>query len=175
MKKVGILSKEPRLIEILDGILPQFWSESLEILIVEQLSELVMQKPLELIAVFPGVTVGEEDALPTCRLLLLPGAEAYLIGRSEAACVMSYGISSKDSLTLSSLEEDRISIAIQRELVTITGGTVERQELILSSHVGKKPLPILALVGLLLALGIPAEQLSELMASKLTDRKQAGV
>lgn len=166
METVGILSGSARLMETLDGILPQFWRKTMDIIIAQTSSELVRRAPLELLAVFPEPTVVTGAAWPSCRLLLLPGTEPALIGRCEATCVMSYGVSSKDSLTVSSLEADQVSIAVQRELVTITGGTVERQELILSVREGKKPLPLLAFVGLLLVLGVPAEELPALLESK---------
>jgi hypothetical protein len=84
---------------------------------------------------------------------------------------MSYGVSSKDSLTISSMEANQISVAVQRELVTVTGGTVEQQELILGIREDKALLPLLAFVGLLLVLGVPAEELPALLESKDTTIK----
>ncbi|MDF2839014.1 MAG: hypothetical protein K0S60_717 [Evtepia sp.] len=167
METVGILGGTERLRETLDGILPQCWRETMEILIAQAPRELDTRAPLELLAIFPKTSVGREEALPPCRLLLLPGTEAALISRCEASCAMSYGVSSKDSLTVSSLEADQVSIAVQRELVTITGGTVERQELILPVRGGLKPQPLLALVGLLLVLGVPPEQLTDLLEREM--------
>lgn len=146
----------------------------------EKASELFSEGPLDLLAVAPGVTVGEEERLPACRLLLLPGANAPLIGRVNAPCVMSYGISSKDSLTVSSLEADHLALAIQRELVTISGGTVERQELILGIHGITKPIPWVYWVGVLLILGIPVESLPALLEGEAqsamgSEQKKTGI
>lgn len=43
-------------------------------------------------------------------------------------CIVSYGLSNKDSITLSSLAKDRILMTIQRDLPTVDGGLIERQE-----------------------------------------------
>lgn len=86
-----------------------------------------------------------------------------------AACVMSYGTSSKDSLTVSSIEARCVSLAVQRELVTMLGGTVDRQELVIPLKNSKDPLPLLACVGLLLVMGVPAEELPALVEEKLGD------
>lgn len=166
METVGILGATARLKENLDEILPQFSKETIRIMMEQTSSQLKRLEPLELIAVFPGFTIETKEALPSCRLLLLPGSETALIGRCNTSCAMSYGISSKDSLTISSLEGNQVSIAVQRELVTITGGSVEQQELILPVRDGKKPLPLLAFVGLLLVLGAPAEQLPFMLEGK---------
>jgi hypothetical protein len=168
---VGILGRTARFIETLDEILPKPCRESVNILTSDTAEGLQSQAPLELLAIFPDRSVREVNALPACRLLLLPGTEASLIGRCKATCAMSYGVSSKDSLTISSMEANQISVAVQRELVTVTGGTVEQQELILGIREDKALLPLLAFVGLLLVLGVPAEELPALLESKDTTIK----
>ena len=72
---------------------------------------------------------------------------------------MSYGASPRDSLTISSREGDRLWAALQRELVTVGGQVVERQEFPLTLPPGTKELSALAAAGALLLLGVPPEAL----------------
>ncbi len=126
-------------------------------------SALQLPGALDLLAISPRCEVGEQEALPACRLLLLPGGRSTLIRRLRTDCVMSYGTSPKDSLTLSSVEPHRLTLSIQRDLVTLHGGTVERQELSLSPGARRAPMELLFRGGLLLLLGVPPEQLPDLL------------
>ena len=92
-----------------------------------------------------------------CRTVLLPGGMGGVLPR--AASAVSYGASPRDSLTISSREEGALWAALQRELVTVDGQVVERQEfpLTLEPEVGE--LPALAAAGALLLLGVPPEEL----------------
>ena len=97
-------------------------------------------------------------ALPRqCRTVLLPGGMGGTPPR--AASAVSYGASPRDSLTISSREGNTLWAALQRELVTVDGQVVERQEfpLTLEPEVGE--LPALAAAGALLLLGVPPEEL----------------
>ncbi|MCC8121506.1 MAG: hypothetical protein LIO42_05945, partial [Oscillospiraceae bacterium] len=58
----------------------------------------------------------------------------------------------RDTITLSSLEQGRISLAVQRELVTVEGGVVERQELVLPFPQGVSPELFMAKAGAFLLL-----------------------
>lgn len=93
-----------------------------------------------------------------CRTVLLPGGAGSLSLR--AASAVSYGASPRDSLTLSSREGDTLWAALQRELVTVDGRVVERQEFPLRLEPGAGELPSLAAAGALLLLGVPPEELS---------------
>ena len=65
-----------------------------------------------------------------CRILLLPGSwERPLPPGLTAETVISYGLSARDSLTLSSLTEP--VLCIQRQLPRPDGGWVEPQEFLL--------------------------------------------
>ena len=72
---------------------------------------------------------------------------------------MSYGASPKNSLTVSSREEGRLWAALQRELVTVEGRVVERQEFPIPLFPGMGELAALAAAGALLLLGVPPEEL----------------
>ena len=94
-----------------------------------------------------------------CRTVLLPGE----LGGAplRAASAVSYGVSPRDSLTISSREDGAtLWVALQRELVTVDGRIVERQEFPLHLEPGERELSALAAAGALLLLGVPPEKLS---------------
>lgn len=64
------------------------------------------------------------------RLALLPGGSAAC-RQVRAASAVSYGLGSQNTLTLSSMTDGMVSVALQRELLTLSGRTVERQEWVL--------------------------------------------
>lgn len=65
------------------------------------------------------------------RLALIPGASAAACRNIRAASAVSYGLGAQNTLTLSSMVGGSVSVALQRELVTLSGKTVERQEWVL--------------------------------------------
>ena len=101
---------------------------------------------LELLTVSPAARGWAGAGAVPCGTVLLPGT-------------VSYGTSPRDTLTFSSLEGDRLCLAVQRELVTLGGAVVEQQELVLPFSTGASPLPFLAAAGTLLLLGVPPEEL----------------
>lgn len=70
----------------------------------------------------------------------------------RADCALSYGMSPRATLTLSSIGEDECVLAIQRALVTIWGDPVVRQELPVPRR-GRAPEQVLAVEGALILLG----------------------
>ena len=96
----------------------------------------------------------------TCRTVLLPGDAGAVLGDLQAASAVSYGASPRDSLTVSSREQGRLWAALQRELVTIDGQVVERQEFPVTLWDAREELSALAVAGALLLLGVPPEELS---------------
>ena len=112
-----------------------------------------------LVLLSPGWEPDPDTSLPPCGLLLLPSGQEALALRFPAACAVSYGSGVRDSLTLSSVEGSRLAVAVQRELPTVLGGTVEEQELVLARVGEVSPLSALAAVGALLLLGATPEQL----------------
>ena len=119
------------------------------------------ERTLDLLAVAPGAVGWAGAGAIHPRIALLCGAAGPLGRTLQAGSAVSYGTSARDTLTLSSLEGDQICVAVQRELVTVSGGSVERQELVLPFPVGCSPLPWLAAVGTLLLLGVEPERLME--------------
>ena len=92
-----------------------------------------------------------------CRTVLLPGEMGG--APLQAASAVSYGVSPRDSLTISSREGELLWAALQRELVTVDGQVVERQEFPLALEPGEGELSALAAAGALLLLGVPPEEL----------------
>lgn len=159
LETVGLWGLTPEDIAGLRARLPQKQRESLRLTELPAAADLQAVQQMALMAVGPGAELGSCAPLPPCRLLLLPGTELQLLRRVESRCVIAYGGSSKDSLTLSSLEGGKLSLAVQRVLPTIGGGSVERQELTLPLPRGMAAQEALFRVGLLLVLGFSAEAL----------------
>ena len=112
---------------------------------------------LDLLVVSPGATGWAGAGGINCRTALLPGGRSALTRLLPAVTVLSYGASSRNTLTLSSLDESRASVAVQREFLSLDGHAVERQELVLPCD-GCAPDLLLAEAGAALLLGrLPAE------------------
>lgn len=88
-----------------------------------------------------------------CRILLAPGdCPAQLLEQAAAETVISWGMSPRDSLTLSSLAEP--VLCVQRDLPRPDGGVVEPQEFPLSALPGPAE-ELLPLLGIRLLLQMP--------------------
>ena len=92
----------------------------------------------------------------------------------DPAAAVSYGTGPRDTLTLSSREGRQLWCAIQRELVTVEGRVVERQELPLRLPDHMSPLSVLAAAGALLLLGVPPEELGRDRGAVRDERPAAG-
>lgn len=85
----------------------------------------------------------------SCGILLLPdGASA---GYATCGCLVTYGLSARSTITLSAIGEDSRVVAILRELVTVHGDVLDRQEICISDS--SEPDAALALTGAALLLG----------------------
>ena len=118
-----------------------------------------------LLVVSPRAARLERPLPPACRTLLLPGEAVRLPGGLRAASAVSYGPSPRDSLTISSRERDRLWAALQRDVVTVDGRVVERQEFSVPLEGGEDLMPALAAVGALVLLGVPPEELEHFLIS----------
>ena len=108
----------------------------------------VSARTWDLLALTPSGVRCLKTEVVRCRILLLPGTcPPELAAAAEAECIVSYGLSPRDSLTLSSLE--RPVLCVQRSLPRPDGTVVEPQDL---------PLP---------PLPEPAEQMLPLLGLKL--------
>ncbi|MCI9222709.1 MAG: hypothetical protein HFF22_04990 [Oscillospiraceae bacterium] len=107
---------------------------------------------LDLLVVSPGASGWAGAGALACRTALLPGGLAALTRALPADALISYGPAPRNTLTLSSLDGQRASVAVQREFLTLDGRAVERQELILP-YAGEPPELLLAQAGAALLLG----------------------
>lgn len=121
-------------------------------------AELAIQ-PLDLLVISPCASGWAGAGAVDCRAVLLPGQVGPLARLLRGEYAVSYGTSPRDTITFSSMEGDRIALALQRELVTLEGTVVDRQELVLRFPPERSHLALLAAAGALLLLGVPPERL----------------
>jgi len=97
----------------------------------------------------------------SCRALLLPGGvQMAAFSQIPSKWVVSFGLSSKDSITVSSLTPDSALLALQRELVTLSGQVIEQQEIPISIPPSTSASGVMAFYGALLLLGVPPKRLA---------------
>lgn len=68
------------------------------------------------------------DKVLAQQILIVSGG-SYLLRRFPAACIVSCGMSSRDSVSCSSISGNRASVSVMRELPVITGGRLDVQEI----------------------------------------------
>ena len=151
MQRVGIWERDEGLFDALAKQLKTDTSERTELFRGRHPAELAIGT-LDLLVVSPRATGWAGAASVNCRLILLPGSAAPLARGLRVEEAVSYGTGPKNTITLSSLEANTLCLAIQRELVTVSGGVVERQELVLPYPAGQDPDLFMARVGALLLL-----------------------
>ena len=150
MYTIGILESGPTLSGFLSACMPRL--EGVRLLPSNQWA-----KEPDLLVVSPDLQ--EPYMAPaSCRALLVPGRLAPMAADISADWAVSYGNSPKDSLTLSSLGERDICLALQREVVTLRGERLDQQEFLLPRAGHTSPHHVLACAGIQLLLGIPPEQ-----------------
>lgn len=103
----------------------------------------------DLLVVSPAYGRSGLPAAGQAQIVLLPGA----MGRSSirANCAVTYGMSGRDTLTLSSVTGRERILSLQREILTVRGEILERQELTVRGAM--EPERLLAVYGALLLLG----------------------
>ena len=94
-----------------------------------------------------------------CGTVLLPGYESGLLENICARGAVSYGLSGRDTVTLSSREGQHMWVAVQRELVRLDGTVLEQQEIPVTVPDGISEVQMLALTGAMLLLGAQPEEL----------------
>ena len=117
-----------------------------------------MQHP-QLLIVAPGAGSVPQPGGLHCGTVLLPGDCGGLLDWICAQSAVSYGLSGRDTITLSSRDDHRIWVALQRELVRLDGTVLERQEISVPIREGLDERQTLALAGAMLLLGERPERL----------------
>lgn len=153
MRRVGIWERGEGLCEAIGESMSRSGLECPTLFCGRHPAELAGES-LDLLVVSPAATGWAGAASVTCRMVLLPGSAGPMARGMHVESAVSYGAGPKNTITLSSLEGDKICLAIQRELVTVEGRVVERQELVLPYPAGREtPELFMAQVGALLLLG----------------------
>ncbi len=80
----------------------------------------------------------------------------------SAQSLISYGLCRKNTITASSLVGSKLAVSLQRKINDICGHTLEEQELMVNIKNGEFAQEVLGLVSLLLALGTPTSEISNL-------------
>ena len=119
----------------------------------------VAQEKPELLVVAPGIRLTREMGLLECGTVLLPGEGMHQMESVRARNAVSYGLSGRDTITLSSREQGRVWVAVQRELVRVDGTVLERQEAAVRAPADMDTMQVLALTGALLLMGVDPEEL----------------
>lgn len=101
----------------------------------------------DLLVVSPRAVGWAGAAALGCETVLLPGSAGPFVRSLRAVRAVSYGLSPRDTLTVSSIEGERICVALQRGLIRLDGSIVEEQEIVLP-YAGELPELVLARVGL---------------------------
>ncbi|MBR5792302.1 MAG: hypothetical protein IKY34_04250 [Ruminiclostridium sp.] len=150
MHTIGILERGGGLSAFLTSHLPPALLEESDLC---PAGSLAAGEVLDLLVVSPDWT-GEDRAVPPCRAMLIPGRLAQLTEGLTASWAVSFGLSPKDTLTLSSMGENTIHLALQREIVTLTGQRLDPQEFPLARQDHTALCQVLACVGVQLLLGV---------------------
>ncbi len=115
-----------------------------------------------LIVIPPKSAIDASEKKPqSCRILLIPDTASELLGYYDADCVVSYGLSEKSTISPSSISDYETVISLQRELPTLDGEIIERQEISLRRPEGLSEESFLAVAGMFMIAGIPPEKLAE--------------
>ena len=104
----------------------------------------------DLCLLMPGGREKRDVPPISCRALLMP-AEME-IHNIDADYAVSYGMNGKDTVTVSSIDDEECVVALQRELVTLCGAVLERQEIPIHNTQGLEKEELLAAVGTALLL-----------------------
>ena len=105
----------------------------------------------DLLVVSPETARRHIPVTGRAKILLLPGFTDRCDVTAE--CAVTYGMSARDTLTLSSFAGHTRIMALQREVMTISGCILERQEV--TVHDTLPPEILLAVYGALVILGEP--------------------
>lgn len=161
MRRVGVWERNEGLCRAIGEILSKNGQARPIFLRGQHPAELAGEN-LDLLVVSPTATGWAGAASVSCRIVLLPGGAGPMARGMHVESAVSYGAGPQNTITLSSLEGDKICLAIQRELVTVEGCVVDRQELVLPFPAGREtPDLFMARVGALLLLGCEAPTLRE--------------
>ena len=140
MPRIGIWEDRPFFSSALSSLLP-------DVPVIGRHPAIFSEGTFDLILIAPSASGWAGAGAVSCHLALLPGMALPLTRILQADSAISYGTASRDTLTISSLDPQQISVALQREILTLSGQTLEPQEFVLSAPEYTDPLSFLALTG----------------------------
>ena len=116
----------------------------------------------ELMVISPKIAAGGfagKGRSLRCKYAIVPGEGASAVTPFlRPGCVLSYGLSTRDTITVSSMDLRSIVLSLQREMVTMDGKVLEQQEIPLSAG-SSDPRSVMAASGALMLLGVPPKLL----------------
>ncbi|MCL2084204.1 MAG: hypothetical protein FWH06_02975 [Oscillospiraceae bacterium] len=95
-----------------------------------------------------------------CRLAVVPGDAPFDASFVTADRVITYGMSCRNTVTVSSVSDGRLFLALQREIIGIDGQSLDQQELLVRH--APSTVTALAASAALLACGAAPESLEKL-------------
>ena len=102
----------------------------------------------------PGVSAAKRPRQIQCRAAILPGPDSSAMSAGlDTPCAVTYGFSPRDTLTLSSLSGRRAMVALQREIIDLSGICHEQQEFVLGLPPGAGPWQLMAVTAARILLG----------------------
>ncbi|MBE6912208.1 MAG: hypothetical protein E7473_06765 [Ruminococcaceae bacterium] len=116
---------------------------------------------------FDAVLVGnpppKKDIHFDSRFLIIPDClDGEKLSPIPENNIISYGLRSKNTVTASSLIGEKLVVALQKEIPTINGNTVDEQEFSVNVKNGGQSDKVLGVVSTLLALDVPVEAISKI-------------
>ncbi|MGI6577107.1 MAG: hypothetical protein ACOX1Q_03460 [Eubacteriales bacterium] len=96
---------------------------------LEKFNVLLPNPDYDAILVFPDTDLSLNKY--SCRILIIPDVlitDEAIIKNASALCVISYGLSPKNTVTLSSTNDHRNVVALQRDIISLDNSLILRQE-----------------------------------------------
>ncbi|NLO47788.1 MAG: hypothetical protein GX111_05645 [Clostridiales bacterium] len=114
---------------------------------------------IDLLIISPNAHFTKKTDL-SAKCILLPGTLLDSLNGVESDYVITYGMSPRDTVTASSISDDGIVITLQRELVTLSGEILERQDLPKMPLRLPPPEKMMVVISALLLIGVPPDTIS---------------
>jgi hypothetical protein len=110
----------------------------------------------DLLVISPNARLTEKTDLNS-GCILIPGTLLDSLNSAGADYAITYGMSPRDTVTASSISDGGIVVTLQRELVTLSGEILERQDLPKLPLKQSAPEKMMSVLTALLLLGVPPD------------------
>ena len=116
--------------KVTDGFMEAARKRLLETgVLLERYDPYLPEQDYDAILVFPDTDLSLSKYC--CRILIIPDeliSDGAIINDTSAQCVISYGLSPKNTVTLSSTNDGKNVVALQRDIMSLDGSLILRQE-----------------------------------------------